>query len=42
MFVTIFMALFSTTLATIIAAPLSFLAASNIMRTASSGRASIM
>jgi phosphonate transport system permease protein len=32
MFVTIFMALFSTTLATIIAAPLSFLAASNIMR----------
>ena len=32
MFVTIFMALFSTTIATIIAAPLSFLAASNIMR----------
>ncbi|MFN8404878.1 MAG: phosphonate ABC transporter, permease protein PhnE [Anaerolineales bacterium] len=32
MFVTIFMALLSTTLATIIAAPLSFLAASNIMR----------
>ena len=30
MFVTIFMALLSTTLATIIAAPLSFLAASNI------------
>jgi phosphonate transport system permease protein len=32
MFVTIFMALLSTTLATIIAAPLSFLAASNITR----------
>ncbi len=32
MFVTIFMALMSTTIATIIAAPLSFLAASNIMR----------
>lgn len=32
MFVTIFMALLSTTIATIIAAPLSFLAASNIMR----------
>lgn len=31
-FVTIFMALFSTTIATIIAAPLSFLAASNITR----------
>jgi len=32
MFVTIFMALLSTTIATIIAAPLSFLAAGNIMR----------
>jgi phosphonate transport system permease protein len=32
MFVTIFMALLSTTLATVIAAPLSFLAASNITR----------
>ncbi len=32
MFVTIFMALLSTTLATIVAAPLSFLAASNITR----------
>ncbi len=32
MFVTIFMALLSTTLATLIAAPLSFLAASNITR----------
>lgn len=32
LFVTIFMALISTTIATIIAAPLSFLAASNIMR----------
>ncbi len=32
MFVTIFMALLSTTIATVIAAPLSFLAASNIMR----------
>ncbi len=32
MFVTVFMALFSTTLATIIAAPLSFLAASNITK----------
>ena len=32
MFVTIFMALLSTTVATIVAAPLSFLAASNITR----------
>lgn len=32
MFVTIFMALLSTTIATIVAAPLSFFAASNIMR----------
>ncbi len=32
MFVTIFMALFSTTIATIVAAPLSFLAASNITK----------
>lgn len=32
LFVTIFMALISTTVATIVAAPLSFLAASNIMR----------
>jgi phosphonate transport system permease protein len=32
MFVTIFMALLSTTIATIIAAPLSFFAASNVMR----------
>jgi phosphonate transport system permease protein len=32
MFVTVFMALFSTSIATVIAAPLSFLAASNIMR----------
>lgn len=32
MFVTIFMALLSTSIATVIAAPLSFLAASNIMR----------
>ena len=39
MFVTIFMALFSTTLATIIAAPLSFLAASNIMRHSKFGSA---
>lgn len=37
MFVTIFMALLSTTIATIIAAPLSFLAASNIMRRGAAG-----
>lgn len=39
MVVTIFMALFSTTLATIIAAPLSFPAASNIMRHSKFGSA---
>jgi phosphonate transport system permease protein len=37
MFVTIFMALLSTTIATIVAAPLSFLAASNITRTGKFG-----
>ena len=37
MFVTIFMALLSTTIATIFAAPLSFLAASNITRTGTVG-----
>jgi len=39
MFVTIFMALLSTTIATIIAAPLSFLAASNITRKGKIGTA---
>jgi phosphonate transport system permease protein len=39
MFVTIFMALFSTTLATFIAAPLSFLAARNIMSRNKAGNA---
>jgi phosphonate transport system permease protein len=37
MFVTIFMALLSTTIATIVSAPLSFLAASNIMKRGAAG-----
>ncbi|MFT3890253.1 MAG: phosphonate ABC transporter, permease protein PhnE [Anaerolineales bacterium] len=37
MFITIFMALLSTTIATIVAAPLSFLAASNITRKGAAG-----